>query len=214
MSGRVVCIEGPSAVGKTSRAAALAAASGAVVVEEVTGAPPLGNAPERWFVERHCEHWARAVEVAARAPFAVLDGDPFKALWYGATFASDPAAAVAAARAAYADAVARGAIGVPDLYVALDTSEAELRARRAGDATRRRGGFEQHLRLADPLRRWFAEVKRVLPGRVLRLDTRDRDSLAPAVLDAVARLPPGRANAAALVERMAAWLIDGSVQAS
>ena len=54
----------------------------------------------------------------------------------------------------------------------------------------------------------------MLPGRVLRLDTTDRDSLAPAVLDAVARLPPGRANAAALVERMAAWLIDGSVQAS
>ena len=150
MSGRVVCIEGPSAVGKTSRAAALAAASGTVVVEEVTGAPPLGNAPERWFVERHCEHWARAVEVAARAPFAVLDGDPFKALWYGATFASDPAAAVAAARAAYADAIGRGAIGVPDLYVAWTRRRPSCG--RGARATRHGGGAGSSSTSGSPTR--------------------------------------------------------------
>jgi deoxyadenosine/deoxycytidine kinase len=51
---RVLCLEGPSAVGKITLAAALARECGAVVVPELdaSGAPAVGRSAA-WFVERH-----------------------------------------------------------------------------------------------------------------------------------------------------------------
>ena len=183
-SGRVLCVEGPSAVGKTTLVTALARRAGAVVVPELDarGAPPLAESAA-WFVDAHAARWQRAVALAARAPFAVLDGDPFKGLWYGPTFADAGWPGVDVVGPLYAAAVAAGALAFPDLYVALDATEARLRARRAGDATRTRRHFEQHLRLVEPLRRWFAALASAAPERVLRIDTTDMDP--DAVADAV-----------------------------
>lgn len=206
-TGRIICIEGPSAAGKTSLAARLASEAGALTIEEVAGQPPDGDEPERWFVARHVEQWQRAVALAGSAEVVVLDGDPFKTLWYNWVFASDPGAAIVRAGKLYDAEVAQDRIRIPDLYILLRVTEAQLRERRAGDLTRSRRNFEKHLALVEPQRRYFAELSRVSPGRVLALDTVDRESLVHRALTALDRLPVASSDAGRLLNDMTIWLV-------
>jgi hypothetical protein len=203
----IVCIEGPSAVGKTTLAHALAAPHGAVVVPELdaTGAPPIESAAE-WFLDRHVEKWRLALDLRATAPLVVLDGDPFKGLWYNWMHAEAGWAGIEVTGPLYRDRVRRGELSFPDLYVYLDASEAQLRARKEGDAARRRGGFEGNVRKVEPQRRYFTAMRAAAPDRVAILDTDVRDSLARRVVGLVAALPPHRLPAEPLLEAMIEWV--------
>lgn len=183
---RVLCLEGPSAVGKTTLAAALTRECGAVVVPELdgSGAPPPGSSAA-WFVERHAEQWRLARRLAAAAPFAVLDGDPFKGLWYNRVYADEGWEGVETVAPLYRAQVEAGALAFPDLYVVLTAPEEELRRRRDGDASRSRRNFEKHLRLAAPLLRYFGALREAAPGRVVTVKTDLRDELAARVADAL-----------------------------
>jgi hypothetical protein len=206
-TGRIVCLEGPSAVGKTTLAAALAREAGATIVPELdAGAAPPPAASAAWFVERHVETWSRARACAAAAALVVLDGDPLKGLWYNWVFAADGWPGPEVVAPLYRAHVRRGALGVPDLYVILRATEAELRARRAGDASRRRRGFERHLRLLAPIDRYFRALHAAAPAHVLLLDTTDRDTLTGRVLAALAALPPATLDALHVLDTMAAWV--------
>lgn len=203
----VVCIEGPSAVGKTSLAAALARECGAGVVPELdaAGAPPVGRSAE-WFVERHAEQWRLARGLAAGSPFAVLDGDPFKGLWYNRVYASEGWEGVGEVAPLYRARIEAGALAFPDLYVVLTAAEEELRRRRRADASRSRRNFEKHLRLAVPLLRYFGELKEAAPARVVILETDWRDALVGKVSESLKGLPPGPPDSLRLLDHMAGWL--------
>lgn len=203
----IVCLEGPSAVGKTTLAATLARTAGAVVIPELdaAGAPPIAESAA-WFAARHAARWRRAVEAAAVAPLVVLDGDPFKALWYDPVYAGAGWPGVDVVAPLHRAHVAQGTLAFPDLYVVLQATEAELRARRAGDPTRTRRSFETHLRLVAPQRRWFVALRAAAPRRVVLPDTGDRDRLADVVRAAVAELPPGAPDSARLLDAMLAWI--------
>lgn len=205
---RVVCIEGPSAVGKTTLAAALGReAGGAVVPELAAGAAAPPGESAAWFVERHAAAWRHARMLAATAPLVVLDGDPLKGLWYNPVYAASGWPGVEVVAPLYRAHVAAGTLAFPDLYVLLGATEPQLRARRAADVpARARHNFETHLRLVAPQRRWFAALRAAGPGRVLMLDTSGRrDALVAEVLAAVAALPRDEQDALPLFDRMAAW---------
>lgn len=213
----VVCLEGPSAVGKTALAAALEREAGAFVVPELLPAADAPQIPESasWLVERHAEQWRRVRALAARAAHAgrpvALDGDPFKGLWYNWVFADDGWPGADMVVPLYRAHVVRGTLAFPDLYVLLGATEAQLRARRAADLpTRRRRHFETHLRVVGPQRRYFAALQAADPRRVLPLlDTSDRDATVAAVLAALASVAPPAPDAAEsvrLLDHMAAWV--------
>jgi hypothetical protein len=205
--GPVVCLEGPSAVGKTTLLAALARECGAMVVPELSaGPPPPVGASAAWFAERSAERWRRARDGAAGAPFAVLDGDPFKGLWYNWIYADDGWERVDAVAPLYRALIEAGALAFPDLYVILTATEAQLRERRAGDATRGRRAFEKHLRMLGPQRAYFAALQSAAPLRVAILDTSDQCGLVDSVLDAIRHLPPAPPNSLALLDPIAGWL--------
>jgi thymidylate kinase len=209
VSAPIVCIEGPSAVGKTTLTAALAAATGAAVVPELDAgaAPPVAESAA-WFVDRHASLWRRARALASDAPLVVLDGDPFKGLWYNRVYAADGWPDVDVVAPLYRARIREGALAFPDLYVALEADEATLRARRSGDASRRRRGFEKHLALVEPLRRWFAALAGHAPALVLRLETEGRSpgEVAAAVRDAIERADRHSVDSLRLLDRMADWV--------
>ena len=194
-------------MGKTTLAAALARDASAAIVPELvaTASPPIENAAA-WFVHRHVAQWQSARALAAGASLVVIDGDPFKGLWYNWIFAADGWEGVDVVAPLYRDALRRGTLSFPDLYVILGATEAQLRARRAGDATRSRRSFEPHLRLVEPQRRYFAALAAVVPDRVVVLDTSVRDSLAGSVMAGVAALPAEPLDSERLFEQMVAWV--------
>ena len=204
---RIVCLEGPSAVGKTTLARALAGDSGAAVVPELdaSGAPPAGSSAA-WFVDRHAAQWRLARRLAAGAPFAVEDGDPFKGLWYNWVYAEEGWAGVETVAPLYRARVEAGALAFPDLYVVLTAPEEELRRRRAGDASRTRRNFEKHLRLVGPLLRYFGALREAAPARVAIIETGLREGLVRRVTGALERLPPGPPDSLRLLDHAAEWL--------
>ena len=207
LPARVLCLEGPSAVGKTTLAAALAAGCGAVVVPELdaSDAPPVERSAA-WFVDRHAEQWRRARDHAGRGVPAVIDCDPLKGLWYNWMHAAEGWEGVDVVAPLYRAHIARGTLAFPELYVVLDATEAQLRERRANDPTRRRRGFEKHVRTAAAQRSYFAALAAAAPGRVAFVATDDRPALVDRVRDALHRLPGGPPDSMRLLEEMAAWV--------
>jgi len=203
----IICLEGVSAVGKTTLARALAAERGAAVVPELDGsnAPPITSA-EPWFTERHVERWRQACALRAGAALVVMDCDPLKGLWYNWMHAEQGWPGVDVVGPLYRDRVRRGALAFPDLYLFLEADEARLWARRDGDPTRTRAGFESHLRKLEPHRRYFTALQAAAPERVAFVDTRDRASLADRVASLVAALPSGPPDSHNLLERMIEWV--------
>jgi hypothetical protein len=207
LQGTVICLEGLSAVGKTTLAETLARECGAAVVPEIdaSGAPPPGNSAA-WFVERHAEQWCHARELAARAPFAVLDGDPFKGLWYNWVYAAGGWESVDTVAPLYRAQVVSGALAFPDLYVALTAWEEELRRRRAGDTSRSRRNFEKHVLLVRPLLRYFGALAGGHPMRVVIVETSLRGVAVGVVNDALKLLAPDGLDSLRLLDNIVGWL--------
>lgn len=202
----VVCIEGPSAVGKTTLAAALARECGAFIVPEVdaSAAPAIADSAA-WFIDAHAAQSAHA-RAANGASFSVLDGDPFKALWYNRVFAEQGWPGVDVVAPLYRTHLARGTITWPDLYVVLDATEVQLRARRSGDATRARRGFEHHLRLIEPLRDHFMTLAAAAPGHVVFVDSSKRETLIAVVREALGAVPPAPFDGLRVFDHLTAWM--------
>lgn len=208
----IICVEGPSAVGKTTLVAALASSmSGQVVPElDTLDAPPRSESAG-WFADQSSRRWLEARALAAGTHAVLLDGDPFKGLWYNAVFRNDGWPDPRVTAALYRERMENDSLEWPDLYLALDADETELTKRRAADPTRRRRRFESHLRLLAPLREYFHALAERLPGRVLQLDT---THLSPGPVADKARQLIARSQRhaqtprAALVEELANWVSE------
>ena len=189
-------------MGNTTAASALAA-TGACVVPEVNElfSRPAGEAPD-WYLERQVERWT----MAARAPgLAILDGDPFQPLWYNWSYGFDGWQPLDELAAFYRPRILRGDINFPDQYVILGAPAGVLRARKEGDATRRRHGFDAHLRFMEPQRRYFAAMQSFAPARVHFADALPVAETVRLVT-AAAREAVREERPAELFDRMVDWL--------
>lgn len=204
----ILCFEGPSAVGKTTTARALAAAAGAYVVPEVNALfeRPVDEGPE-WYFERQADRWALAAGEAGHRPVVVLDGDPFQPLWYNWAYDFDRSQDLDFLESFYRPRLLRGDIGVPDLYVVFTASVEALRERKEADRSRRRHGFDAHLRFIGPQRRYFEAMQRFSPNRVLFLDAGNVEESVRAVT-AAARQADRETRPVELFDHLTRWLRD------
>jgi hypothetical protein len=203
---RIICFEGPSAVGKTSTAAAMAEAVGACVIPEVNVLfeRPAAERPE-WYFERQVDRWRLAESEAQTHPLVVLDGDPYQPLWYTWAYDFKGWQGLDFMQAFYRPRIAEGALGFPHRYIILGATIEELRRRKEVDTSRRRGGFETHLRFIEPQRRYFRMMQAFAPGLVHFSESRSTEENVQ-----VATRPDGsplsRERALALFDFLVGWL--------
>jgi hypothetical protein len=101
--------------------------------------------------------------------------------------------------------VARGEIGFPGRYVLLGANAETLRRRKEADAARQRRGFEVHLKLVEPQRRYFEAMNGFAPGLVSFVDAREAGETVRAVASA-AREARRVERPVELFDRMVSWL--------
>lgn len=204
----IICFEGASAVGKTTTADALRVLDDAYVVAEVNQlyARPEDE-PADWYFERQVERWSIARAQNSAHPLVILDGDPFQPLWYNWAYDFVARHDLDFMEQFYRPRVRRGMIAFPSLYIIFSAAEAELRKRKESDAARRRHGFEAHLRMIEPQRRYFRAMQTFSPQRVLFLEAETIEANMKFIRDNVSALGEREeAESAELLDRMIEWL--------
>lgn len=151
----LLCLEGPSAVGKSSTASYLAENHGAIHIREVNllFQRPQNTSPY-WYYERQVERF----QIARSYPgenLVILDGDPFQPIWYDPLFPSVTSLSYQSVLDFYRSRLERDELAWPDHYVVLNASAAELRKRKEADLRFKRRNFDAHLALVDFLPEYF-----------------------------------------------------------
>ena len=161
----LICLEGPSAVGKTTTSQALAEHYDAHIIPEVNKLfdRPTPEPPD-WYLERQVERWNIAQEKLQTHELVVFDGDPFQPLWYNWCFNFEGWQPLSVLRDFYRPQTIAQNIGFPDRYIILCKNEVELRQQKEHDFTRKRKGFEKHLQLIEPQQRYFQALNTTVPG--------------------------------------------------
>ncbi len=178
----ILCLEGPSAVGKTTVCTLLQVEHGFERIPEVNELfVRSAHEPLFWYFERQVERWRMAHAISSSGRIAVLDGDPFQPLWYNAIFAQHAAQSMPDTLAFYREQVERGSLRVPDKYYVLTATQQQLRARKSADTSRSRRNFDKHLQLVAPQLAWFTALKELAPGCVSILQADDAQGLAGAI---------------------------------
>ena len=167
----ILVVEGISASGKTTWCAKH---GGQQVVPEngrFDNVPdrikePVGTAA--FWAERNVERWQKALAMEHISSWALCDSDPLKlhyiwTLWQiGEASEHDWQFELDATRETFA----QGRIGFADCYIVGSIDPQLARERAKADTTRRRSGFELHVRLQQALLAWYSAMDAVLPGRV------------------------------------------------
>ena len=168
----IVVVEGISASGKTTWCRKHA--PGFTIPE--TG--PREDAPDptlsaeaaaRFWVEQGEHRWKAACTIERSRGVAVCDTDPIKLhyIWSLRRIGVVAERAWQAEHIATRDAIADGRIGFADAYLVKLIEPWRARQQRNADPTRSRRNFELHVKLLEPLAKWYEALEAVLPDAVI-----------------------------------------------
>lgn len=164
----LICLEGASAVGKTSTANEIAKRTNTYIIPEVNflfERPKVES--KSWYLERQIERWQIAQEKLKTYDTVILDGDIFQPLsynWcYDFNIYNQNLDFIAGF---YRKEMKEGKIRFPDRYYYLYTDQENLKYRKKNDNTRKRGNFEKHLEIIEPHQRYYNALNSFIPDYV------------------------------------------------
>jgi hypothetical protein len=198
----IVCIEGPSAVGKSSTSRYLAEQHGAIHIPEVN---LLFKRPSDESAYWYCERQVERFQMARSHPedcLVILDGDPFQPIWYNPLFPSVSNLSYQQVLDFYRSQLERNQLDWPDRYLILSAPVAELRKRKELDLRFQRRKFEAHLALVDFLPKYFGQFS---PELVLFKAAETLETNANALLEAKLSKASQR-DSVEIFDRIAAWM--------
>ena len=202
----VICLEGPSGVGKSTVAALLAQRSGAAVVPEVNLLfERKADEAWNWYFDRQADRYSATNEISAKGKLAVLDGDPFQPLWYNWAYGYDFGEPPEAIHGYYARLLADGKLVFPDRYFILKASADKLRSRKEKDPSRTRKNFERHLRFIGPQRAYFEFLRSHDEARIRFIENETAESTALHIAEA-SKETSGRRDSIELFSMVVEWL--------
>lgn len=163
------CIEGPSAVGKTTTCKELTKHFDVFTIPEVIRKPvPNLNRYQQaiYYLNKEVQRWELAQEKLKIHELVVLDSDPFKPLWFNWSFNYEDCLALDELELFYRKNLEHQSIGFADGYVLLTTTEQDLRIRKANDPTRERLEFDHLMRINKPRETYYLQINNWFQGYV------------------------------------------------
>jgi thymidylate kinase len=192
----LLCLEGASAVGKSTTCRELEQRYNAYIIHEVN---VLFKRPENpstyWYFERQVERWKLAQEKLKNYELVIYDGDIFQPLWYNWSYDFHIyGQTLEFISNFYLEQIQKRNIGFPDGYFLLYNDESELRRRKENDSTRGRGNFEKHLQFIEPQKRYFEIMNVYIPNFVhfIKADTVGQN--VKSIFEKVSELPHTEEN--------------------
>lgn len=205
----IVCLEGASAVGKTTTCRTLQERFGTVIIPEVNALYKRPD-PEAadWYLERQVDRWGKAQQAAKTHAVAVLDGDPFQPLWYNWSFDFRQRQDLDYLKRFFRPLIAQGTLSFPNRYYLLVISESELRRRKEADIIRSRRNFESHLGLIDTQRRYFEAMASLSPGRARIVEADTVQGTSEQIAQDMLKSPDDAPAMLELFDALVKWLED------
>lgn len=205
----LICLEGASAVGKTTTSNELAKRTNAFIIPEVN---LLFERPvvevKTWYLERQIDRWLIAQEKLKTYDTVILDGDIFQPLGYNWCFdfniynqSLDFIAGF------YRNEIKEGRVGFPDKYFYLYTNQVSLENRKESDITRKRGNFEKHLEIVEPHQRYYEALNYFIPDYVQLIKAESIQGNIKSITDSVSSYPISF-DSIELLDNVTRWLAN------
>lgn len=180
----IVCLEGASAVGKTTVSKLLEERFGYLRIAEVNELFESSiNESSTWYFERQIDRWKLARDESQKGGVAVLDGDLFQPVWYNWIFTNDGLQPLNEVFDFYQCRVQNGDIEFPNKYIVLKAPHSELSARKVSDPTRSRRNFVKHLQLIAPQFEYFQAMRAISLNSVEFLESDNPSNLADKIIN-------------------------------
>ncbi|GGE59472.1 chloramphenicol acetyltransferase [Priestia taiwanensis] len=205
----IICLEGASAVGKTTTCTTIANIGNTYVVPEVNllfERPK--NMSKTWYLERQVERWKIAKRKLCEYDFVILDGDIFQPLCYNWCFHFEIFnQSLTFLHEFYESEIKVGNILFPDKYFYLHTSTDNIRSRKENDQTRQRGNFEKHIRIIEPHQRYYEVLNQFVPHIVQLVEASNMEHNVKVIMDNVP-LEPLCKDSEGLLNHITDWLTN------
>lgn len=203
----IICLEGASAVGKTTTSKEIERKANACMIPEVNF---LFDRPKKesntWYLECQIERWQMAQEKLKTYQTVILDGDVFQPLSYNWCFdfqifnqSLDLIAEF------YQKEIQAGRIGFPDKYFYLHTNKTNLKYRKENDQKRERNNFYYHLDIIKAHQRYYETLNQFVSNYVKTLEATTLNNNVTTILHQ-APSSPIKIKSEKLLQNVTKWL--------
>lgn len=203
----IICLEGASAVGKSSTSMWRQERLNAYIIQEVNKLfEQAEGTASTWYLEKQVERTMIAKTKHNNHKITILDGDPFQPLWYNWCYDFEGWDSLKSIDEFYRAMIIEGQIQFPDRYFYLYTTEEESRKRKENDKSSKRNNFERHLHFIKPQRAYFKYMNQLEPSLVTFIHAESRSNNIEIIVKSLEEKKSKAISDLELYDRLVEWV--------